>query len=252
MQNIASSLHNDDDASGSGGHSASVRTRNAKKRPRNAKHRKVMPPNKYLTTGAAADELGVSTQTVRNFLRASSLQGAKSESGRWRVDAASVEEYLAANGSKLERPDTRDRIDELTVAVRELSARDVAAERLVADFQRERDRYRADAAAAKGAALAVNAAARELDHAVRSMLEVLAAKSQRRVLCGGERGAFRHPVAVLALPLQRRRHRARRSMSASTRPRAATWLPCATRRNGRRGSRMTDRAPSPPARRRVA
>jgi len=136
-----------------------------------------MPPNKYLTTGAAADELGASTQTVRNYLRASSLRGVKSESGRWRVDAASVEEYLAANGSKLERPDTRDRIDELTVAVRELSARDVAAERLVADFQRERDRYRADAVAAKGAALAVNAAARELDHGVRSILEVLARQS---------------------------------------------------------------------------
>jgi hypothetical protein len=69
------------------------------------------------------------------------------------------------------------RLKEITVAVERLAARESAFEQLVEALQRERDRFRAEAASAKEAALRVNAAARDTDKAVRGLLEVLEAQA---------------------------------------------------------------------------
>lgn len=131
----------------------------------------------------------MSDQTVRNRVRSGPLRGRKDASGYWQVEAASVEEYLAAHGLEFAEADLADgavasRIEELNVKVDALLARDAASAGLVAALEREcaslgreRDHHRADAAAAKAAALDVNAAARELDGGVRSMLEVLRRQS---------------------------------------------------------------------------
>lgn len=153
-----------------------------------SKNTKALGSTKYLTVAVAAARLGVSDQTIRNRLRSGPLRGRKDASGYWQVEAASVEEYRA-DGSQLADADLADgdvasQLEELNVKVDELLARDAASADLVASLQRERvalgrerDHHRADAAAAKAAALDVNAAARELDGGVRSMLEMLRRQS---------------------------------------------------------------------------
>jgi hypothetical protein len=150
-----------------------------------SKNAKALGSTKYLTVAAAAGRLGVSDQTVRNRLRSGPLRGRQDASGYWQVEAASVEEYRAAHPSAFADADLADsdvasRLEELGVKVDALLARDAATADLVASLQRERaalarerDHYRADAAAAKAAALDVNAAARGLDASVRPMLDVL-------------------------------------------------------------------------------
>lgn len=88
-----------------------------------------------------------------------------------------MEEYSAGHGTGVDRDDLAQRVEALTAAVHDALARETAAFELVRALERERDRYRADAAAARTAALAVNSAARELDGAVRAMLDVLAHQS---------------------------------------------------------------------------
>lgn len=44
----------------------------------------------YLTTGQAADILGVSDDSIRRYLEARLLDGHKTPGGVWRVDAASA------------------------------------------------------------------------------------------------------------------------------------------------------------------
>lgn len=122
----------------------------------------------------AADRLGVTQQTVRNRIRAGELEGTK-DGREWRVSEASVDRAAAPRAVKT-RPTVsgiESQLDGLRLAIEGLTQREAAADRVVAAIERERDRYRADAAASKEAALRVNAAAIEIDKAVRQLLRVL-------------------------------------------------------------------------------
>ena len=51
------------------------------------------PPNGYVTTGAAAERLGISIPTVKDWIRRGTLDGGP-VGGRWLVDEGSVERVL--------------------------------------------------------------------------------------------------------------------------------------------------------------
>lgn len=143
---------------------------------------KPVPPASTTTSATeAARALEVSPQTVRNWIRNGTLAGRKSN-GTWRVEVRSVETRLAERPAKLSHAlpptEVQSRIDELASSVQRLLERDQAAERLLASTERERDRFRAEALAAREAALRVNAAARETDAAVRHLLDVLRQQSE--------------------------------------------------------------------------
>ena len=125
----------------------------------------------------AAERLAVTGQTVRNMIRRGDLRGRK-EGRRWLVDGDDVERLAQEQpGSRREPPAAPPTVGELAEAVAELLRREAAASKLVTALERERDRFRADAAAAREAALRVNAVARETDQAVRHLLEVLELQS---------------------------------------------------------------------------
>jgi excisionase family DNA binding protein len=130
-----------------------------------------------LRVSVAAQRLGVTTQTVRNWIRSGALPAHKDQ-GIWVVDAESVERYA------VERPERRghgastvgsieERLTALTTMVTSLVQRETATRELVEALQNERDRFRAEVATAKDAALRVNAAARETYAAVGELLAVL-------------------------------------------------------------------------------
>ena len=152
-----------------------------------------------MSATAAAERLGISSQAVRDRLHARTLRGHQTETGRWRIDPTSVEQAAPRNDSgRASDEDMGHRVRELTAemrglaaAVRELTAgaprvnaleatvaalttRDAATVERLRSLERERDRYRSDASAVRAAALAVNAAASDLDGSVRQVLEVLA------------------------------------------------------------------------------
>ncbi|HUX86329.1 MAG TPA: hypothetical protein VMW65_04955, partial [Chloroflexota bacterium] len=62
--------------------------------------------------------------------------------------------------------------------LRQLMGRELAAERLVRAIEADRDRYRADAATSREAALRVNAAARDLRDVVQRLVGVLDEQSE--------------------------------------------------------------------------
>jgi excisionase family DNA binding protein len=148
-----------------------------------------------MTASAAAKRLGISSQAVRDRLHAGTLRGHQTDSRRWRIDSASVEQAVPRDKRD---EDLGHRVRELTAemhelaaAVRELAAGaprvnaleaavaalttpDAATVERLQGLERERDRYRSDASAVRAAALAVNAAASDLDGSVRQVLEVLA------------------------------------------------------------------------------
>jgi Helix-turn-helix domain len=129
-----------------------------------------------LRVSNAALRLSVTPQTVRNWIRSGTLK-AKKDNGIWVVDSASVERCAAARPLPAAgvRADggTEKRLEDLTAVVAALVARERSAEDLLEALQRERDRFRSEAATAKEAALRVNAAARETQAAVRQLLAVL-------------------------------------------------------------------------------
>ena len=124
----------------------------------------------------AASRLGVSAQTIRNWARQQTLTGQQDAKGRWSIDAAAVEKRLASEGRK--SPRTVDvnrlaqRVEDLATAVEALTAKNSPPE-LLSALERERDQYRAQAMAVRGAALSLTSAAREVDGAVRLLLGVL-------------------------------------------------------------------------------
>lgn len=129
-----------------------------------------------MTSGAAAEWLGVTPQTVRNLLGRQKLRGNQGDRGRWRVETASLEDYLAEHGRKNEVHPTGDlqrEIKQLAAGVSELRSSEAMSARHVESLEQERDHYRADAAAAREAALMLISAAREVDGAVRQTLRVL-------------------------------------------------------------------------------
>ena len=121
----------------------------------------------------AAQRLRVTPQTVRNWLRAGRLEGTK-HGTRWFVERASIE-LLEPNDGEPDAPirEIENRINEIAKSLEQLLSQESHASRLLAAIERERDHYRAEAAASKEAALRVNAAANEIDGAVRGLLKVL-------------------------------------------------------------------------------
>jgi chromosome segregation ATPase len=124
----------------------------------------------------AADELGLSTQAVRNLVRSGKLAGSKDPEGRWLIDVDSLSEYLSRHGrhkpaSGVER--IEERLDELTRSVASLSEASASATQLLELTERERDKHRAEAAAAKEAALLLVGSAREATSAVAGLLKSL-------------------------------------------------------------------------------
>lgn len=131
-----------------------------------------MSSRSILTATEAAAKLGVSSQSVRNWIRGGNLIATKGQNGRWLVAADSVEHRCRLLG--------RDRLClGASDAPRAESGRTAGddSERLIAALERERDRHRSDAAAARAAAIELNAAAREIDGAVRHLLDVLTRQS---------------------------------------------------------------------------
>lgn len=133
-----------------------------------------------MTVSQAASALGVSTETIRKWLKNGLLTGELATTGgRWRVDTASVHERIANFGQKSSRADD---IAALSAKIEQI-ARDV--DRLAADpsgdletVTKERDKYRAEASTMRETALRLNAAAREVNGAVRQTLDVLEFQSE--------------------------------------------------------------------------
>jgi Helix-turn-helix domain len=96
----------------------------------------------------AAEELGLSPQAVRDLIRSKKLKGQKNSADRWRIDPDSLSRYLSEHGRKegvlsgLER--LGQRLDELDRRIDSLS--DLAAVAALQAAERERDKYRSDAA----------------------------------------------------------------------------------------------------------
>lgn len=132
-----------------------------------------------LTTGEAAKRLGVTPQTVRNWLASNKLGGQRRQSGRWEVDPQSVAEVrgalsqASAQGHELAAIESR--LEELVTTVDAMRAQ---LQEDLEGAERERSQHRAEVIALRGAALEVNAAAQALHGGVDQMLEVLSHQSQ--------------------------------------------------------------------------
>lgn len=125
----------------------------------------------------AAEELGLSSQRVRDLIRAGKLEACKRSNGRWLIDATSFRSYLASgDAQKPRRPTHREiarRLNELSAAVTALVESDRTSVSLLDAVERERDRYRADAAAVREAALRLLASAEDTQNAVVTLLNVM-------------------------------------------------------------------------------
>jgi excisionase family DNA binding protein len=132
-------------------------------------------PQELLTTKAAAVALGVTQQTVRNWIDSGKLKGTRS--GRpYQVTSQSVEQILAQEGKRTLAPRHRSQteIDALAKEVRRLADQSAA----VAALASERDRYRAEAATLREAAAQVNAASREAYAGMRQLLDAMQLQSE--------------------------------------------------------------------------
>lgn len=139
-------------------------------------HRTLMATNFAKSFGVTevAERLGLTTQAVRDRIRAGTLPGTKDERGQWRIPSRAVPSTpgAAASPSSLD-----DRVAALEHELGTLrNARDAQAHRQ-ADLQRERDRHRADAVAAREVALHLNAAVTEARAAAQNLLNALDAQS---------------------------------------------------------------------------
>jgi excisionase family DNA binding protein len=128
-----------------------------------------------ISVSEAAERLGRTPQTVRNWLHDGKLAGVQAGKRRiWRVDEASLAPFVPPTSTSLVRHDAPELLDQLN----RLMDRELAAERAIRTIEAERDRHRADAAAAREAALRVNAAAKDLREVVQRLLSVLDEQSE--------------------------------------------------------------------------
>jgi transposase len=132
-------------------------------------------PAKGIGVTDAAARLGVTTQTVRNWIRRGDLD-ARLRGRTWVIDGASLQRLATTRPRRSDRASSgpiEDRLEDLTAAVERLTASQSTSAELLEALRRERDRFRAEAAASKEAALRVNSAARDTHRAVRQLLDVL-------------------------------------------------------------------------------
>jgi excisionase family DNA binding protein len=89
----------------------------------------VRPARGWLSTGQAAERLGVTVPTVKDWIRRGTLEG-QPVGGRWRVSAASVEKVLQVRGMLTEMEEegypTEKDIRDLTRRARRQTAADRA------------------------------------------------------------------------------------------------------------------------------
>jgi predicted site-specific integrase-resolvase len=136
-----------------------------------------MPTNfaKHVSVTETAKLLGLTPQAVRDRIRAGSLPGQKDDRGRWRIPPHAVP---AASGVSAESQAVDARLATVERQVADLvDARELHIE-FVSTLSAERDRYRADAAAAREAAARMNVALAETRDTVRSLLNALDAQSE--------------------------------------------------------------------------
>lgn len=115
------------------------------------------------------------SQTIRDWIEKEQLEGQKVR-GRWRVSGESVEAH-----PRFRKPTddgTKARLDRLETQVGALQGDHSAALKQVEAISRERDEYRARAQQAQEQALLLNATVRELEQAMRSLLEGVARQSE--------------------------------------------------------------------------
>jgi DNA-binding transcriptional MerR regulator len=134
--------------------------------------------NSTLSVSAAATRLGVSPQSIRNWLGEGKLQGSQRPNGRWEVDGASVEAIRAksprSTPAEAASDEVKNQLAALRAGMEELQSDRADTRDLIRALERERDRYRGEASAVRAAALSLSGAARELDASVRGLLDVLA------------------------------------------------------------------------------
>jgi hypothetical protein len=132
------------------------------------------PHDEMVRVGLVAEDLGLSPQGVRDLIRGGKLTGCKDPRGRWLVEASSVAEYLERYGRKkpgdLGHPRIEQRLDKLARSIDSLREASALSARLLTATERERDRYRADAATAREAALRLVAASQETNSAASELL----------------------------------------------------------------------------------
>jgi Helix-turn-helix domain len=131
----------------------------------------------------AAEALGVGQERARQLARSGELAGSiRGDDGCWRIPLASVEARVAARGRRVAmRPVSAEDSARLTSAVQELTRRYEASSAGQDAIERERDRYRSDAASIREAALRLNAAAQDVYDGVTSLLNALRGQSEALV-----------------------------------------------------------------------
>jgi Helix-turn-helix domain len=139
-----------------------------------AKH---MEMQTWTRVGQVAKKLGLSTQAVRNLIRSGKLKADKDPEGRWLIDAASADRYLAEYGRRNPAPAGMERVEErlgeLARSVESLRESNVSATQLLETTERERDKHRAEASAVREAALRLIGSAQETNLVVAGLLKVL-------------------------------------------------------------------------------
>lgn len=139
-----------------------------------------MPAPSRIPVRDAATRLGVSPQTIRNWLRRNRLKG-RMQGRTWLVDTKSIEALeprISRHAGNATQPsDIEHDSAQLAETVNRLVQREAAAERLLESIERERDRFRAEAAASKEAALRAIASSVEAQKAARQLLDALELQS---------------------------------------------------------------------------
>jgi hypothetical protein len=142
------------------------------------------PATETLSTGAAAALLNATPQSIRDWVRDGRLLGQKGANGRFRVDRASAEllrRERVPGSEPAHAAEVVATLADISTEVEHLRDRDELYERLLAQLEAERDRYRADSSTLRGAAIELLAAARETDAGVRALLGALDRQSEALV-----------------------------------------------------------------------
>jgi excisionase family DNA binding protein len=130
-----------------------------------------------VSTGEAARRLGITQQAVRDRVRAGTLSGRR-EGREWRVDAANLPSKAPATPRALSTGVIAQRLTDIESRLSEMSSAQQSADSAAAAIARERDRYRAEAAAAREAALRLSGVTRDAVGAARQLLEALDAQAE--------------------------------------------------------------------------
>ncbi|HEV7564399.1 MAG TPA: helix-turn-helix domain-containing protein [Microbacteriaceae bacterium] len=134
-----------------------------------------MSAQEWIRVSTVAGQLGLSSQAVRNLIRSGKLDAAKDPEGRWLLNAASVEEYLALRGRHkppiLGLAGVERELQGIAENVRALRESGATTSGVLEELERERDRYRAEATAARAASLSLISASRETRAALGGLLD---------------------------------------------------------------------------------